>query len=861
MPAAAPQRLRSEFLRDPCNVETSSPRLSWWCVDDRDAEMQTAYEITAATSEAHLDRDQANLWASGRVESPACVHIPYAGELPAEGSTLFWRVRTFDSDGLASPWSDAARIAFARPRADGWHAQFIAPATSGSRHIGAPASWLKCDVDILRPLVSARLSLAVAGLCCVFCNGHAVADGAVFGVPADYRTALSSQMVDLAEYLVPGRNRLVLLLADGHACGAIDGLRERYQRQPCVRAQLDLGYASGGRQWVVTDNRWSWRASHVLLTEPEQGEIQDCRQFAADVLLADSGERGFQPVRTLPASLVSGLLMQSRSAPLPSVQSNLPAVSRRRVGSTSVFDFGELLRGRAVIQAMCADGDAVAVSYRRQLDDPQCTRDQFSTAAGADWQRLSSLFSEHEFRYLEVSGLKDSDLIDVTVDVVGLAQSNDNELLFDAPALTELAESAVHRLSLSLQSVPEDGAGRAGLDTLVLALRGLMYSEDLVAYLLDWQTTLFAAARESGLPGATAPAIPGLSAAGEDAAIASDAIVILPWTLYRCCGDLANLADHFDAMARFVRVLEQRTSGGIRAAGFVGPVLADSDCVTALGRDLIATAFFCYDASLVARAAAVLGRAADFEIFEALAQKVRQAFGRRFVSPDGHLVDNSIDAAVVALHLGLLVGEQRDRVRQDLLAALAGSERDVLATPLAMAYLLPVLTAMDRLDVAYGLACPSVQKDLSVRSSNSARGFGVAPARRPDTLVRAALLEWLYSAVVGIELDPDIAPARAGFARARLRPRPPLGLHYRDGPPVSRVEASMASVRGRFELGWTISDDTFDVRALVPPGCTAELIMPSGERFELTSGRHSRSVSLTADTDGIPVLSEVQDIA
>ncbi|MCR9278494.1 MAG: alpha-L-rhamnosidase N-terminal domain-containing protein [Pseudomonadaceae bacterium] len=827
--------------------------------------MQTAYQITAATSEAHLDREQPNLWDSGRVESSACVHVPYAGELPADGNPLFWRVRTFDSDGLASPWSDVARISFARPKADGWHAQFIAPSSSGSRHIGAPASLLKCDIDILRPLVSARLSLAVAGLCRLFCNGQAVADGAVFGVPADYRHALSSEVVDLAKHLVPGRNRLVILLADGAACGSIDGLRERYLRQPCVRAQLDLGYASGGRQWVITDNRWSWRASHVLSAEPEVGEIQDCRQFDAELFLADSQDKGFQPVRTLPSSFVSGLTMHSRAAPSPTVLSNLPAVSRSRVGATTVFDFGELLRGRGVLQAMCADGDAISVRYRRRLDDPEFTQDQFSTAANADWQRLSGLFSEHEFRYLEVSGLSDSDLIDVTADVVGLAQSFDNELLFDAQALTELAEAATHISSLSLQSLPLDSRGKAGLDTLVLALRGLMYSEDIAGYLLDWQPNLFAAARETGLPGRIAPVIPGLSAEAEDVAVASDAMVILPWTLYRCCGHLENLAQHFDAMARFVRVVEQRSSGCIREAGpedNLGPVLLDSDCRSRVGRDLIATAFFYYDASLVARAAAVLGRAAEFEYFEALAEKIRRAFSRRFVSPDGHLVDDSIDAAVVTLHLGLLSSEQRDRVRLDLLARINEKPADALTTPLAMAYLLPVLTAMDRLDVAYSLACPSAHGVTAVTRADVNRS---SPASRRDqasgSLVQAAFLEWLYSCVVGIDLDPDIAPARAGFARARLRPRPPLGLHYRDGPPVTRVEASMASVHGRFELGWTISEDAFEVRALVPSGCSAELIMPDGARFELTSGRHTRSVSLAADTDGIPVLSEVQDIA
>ena len=57
----APFRLRCEFTNNPIGISVQQPRLSWWVADDRDAEVQSAYEIIAATSERLLEHDQADV--------------------------------------------------------------------------------------------------------------------------------------------------------------------------------------------------------------------------------------------------------------------------------------------------------------------------------------------------------------------------------------------------------------------------------------------------------------------------------------------------------------------------------------------------------------------------------------------------------------------------------------------------------------------------------------------------------------------------------------------------------------------------------------------------------------------------------
>ena len=120
---AAPERLRCEYLADPMGVDTNRPRLSWWPNDSRDAEVQTGYQIIAAAdahslleatlqsvSDGAQEQQPVLLWDSGRVDSANTVNISYAG-LPLESQQqVCWRVRTFDSDGVASPWLSLIHI-------------------------------------------------------------------------------------------------------------------------------------------------------------------------------------------------------------------------------------------------------------------------------------------------------------------------------------------------------------------------------------------------------------------------------------------------------------------------------------------------------------------------------------------------------------------------------------------------------------------------------------------------------------------------------------------------------------------------------------------------------------------------------
>ena len=49
---------------------------------------------------------------------------------------------------------------------------------------------------------------------------------------------------------------------------------------------------------------------------------------------------------------------------------------------------------------------------------------------------------------------------------------------------------------------------------------------------------------------------------------------------------------------------------------------------------------------------------------------------------------------------------------------------------------------------------------------------------------------------------------------------------------------------------------------VIPPNCSAKVILPNGESHEVVAGRHEFAIPYGAlEDDGIPVLSEITELA
>jgi alpha-L-rhamnosidase len=99
---------------------------------------------------------------------------------------------------------------------------------------------------------------------------------------------------------------------------------------------------------------------------------------------------------------------------------------------------------------------------------------------------------------------------------------------------------------------------------------------------------------------------------------------------------------------------------------------------------------------------------------------------------------------------------------------------------------------------------------------------------------KGAVIAFLHQYVAGVQLLDD----HPGYERFRIAPRPGGGLTW--------AEAVHDSPYGRIEASWRIEANSFSLTVVVPPGTTAEVVLPDGTREEQTPGVTSYECSLSA---------------
>lgn len=134
--------LRCEYQSGPVAVDAIGPRLGWVLESGTRGDHQTAYRILVASSMARLERDEGDLWDSGKVVSPEQNQIAYSSKPLAANQEHFWKVQVWDKDGNVSGWSVPTRWSMGLLQAADWKAKWIgaSPPTDASVD-GCPWVW------------------------------------------------------------------------------------------------------------------------------------------------------------------------------------------------------------------------------------------------------------------------------------------------------------------------------------------------------------------------------------------------------------------------------------------------------------------------------------------------------------------------------------------------------------------------------------------------------------------------------------------------------------------------------------------------------------------------------------------------
>src|SRR5271157_2394135 len=103
------KNLRCEYLVNPLGVDVIAPRLSWLLDpgdDDPNGLYQLAYQVIVASSPEQFNVAAADLWDSGKIESPETAQIAYGGKPLESRAWCYWKVKVWSNRGGESSFQE-----------------------------------------------------------------------------------------------------------------------------------------------------------------------------------------------------------------------------------------------------------------------------------------------------------------------------------------------------------------------------------------------------------------------------------------------------------------------------------------------------------------------------------------------------------------------------------------------------------------------------------------------------------------------------------------------------------------------------------------------------------------------------------
>jgi alpha-L-rhamnosidase len=860
------KRLRCEYMENPLGLAEARPRFGWVIASDSTNVTQKAYRVQVATGADFADL----AWDSGEVASDESVVVRYSGPDLEPRTRYFWRARIKASGGEACNWSEGACFETAMGPSE-WRAAFISAETEGS-WLDSKGTRLRTSFRARGKVASARVYASALGLYELRLNGRDVGDEVLAPGWTSYGKRLLYQTYDVTELVREGDNALCATVGAGWYKGDLAGWlgrRNVYGGRTALLAQLVLRYEDGHEEILATDESWRAMEGPILSSEIYHGEVYDAR-------LEDRGwdEAGYDDSSWRPASVIGrdlSTLFPRDGLPVRRHEAFKPVSLIVTPKGEKVLDFGQNIAGRLRFTVKGKAGSRVVIRHAEALD----SQGNFYTAnlrsakarivyvlSGAGSETYEPHFTYMGFRYAcidEWPGKLSPDAFEAVAIYSDMEKTGTFEC--SSEILNKLHSNIGWGLRGNFVDIPSDcpqrdeRLGWTGDAQVFIGTASFLMGAD--RFYRKWLRDLAADQTAEGgvpfvVPNVLVPATqPDGTVSGVDTACGwSDAATICPWTIYQRYADRDLLEEQYPSMRAWVERIRSLARGGlIWDSGFhfgdwVALDAKEGSYFGATPNDFTATAFYAKSTLLLSKAAAVLGRDEDAAGYAALYDRIVVAFRSEFFSPSGRIAVRTQTACVLALDFGLAPPEQRDRVRNTLLALIAENGGHLVTGFLGTPYLCRALADSGAIDAAYSLLMREEYPSWLYQVRKGATTVWEHwDGLKPDGTMWSADMnsfnhyaygsigEWMHSSVAGIAAD-ERGP---GYKRILFKPMPGGGLSW--------ATASIMTVYGLASIKWKIEGGQLKVETLVPHNAMAIFVPPveGAAAVELGSGRESFS--------------------
>lgn len=840
-----PGRLTCEYLTNPMAVDALRPRLSW--INEAGAnergQFQKAYQIQVASSVEKLHKGKADLWDSQKVKSDNAVLIQYAGKTLKSRQECYWKVRVWDKNGKVSSWSQPAFWNMGILNANEWKAQWIGvPWQSDTATVLSalkktePAPLLRKDFVVTKKVSSAKIYGSGLGYFELYLNGEKVGNDVLAPNQTNYgkRDNLDKTGVtisdnfrgynvlyvcyDLKELLQAGANTLGCILGNGFYNAPL-GWTMPYG-SPRLIAQLHIFYADGSEDVIVSDPSWKVSRSAIISDGVYSGEQYDARLEQPD--WAQPGKDTRQWQQAVLRKAPEGVLQAQMCYPDKVMEVLNPQKITKLENGKYRVDFGQEIAGWVHLHNVTGEaGHKIDIKY---ICESANGTNSYILKGGTP-ESYAARFTWFVFREVEITNwpgqLTENQLtaraVYTEMETTGnFACSN---ALFNQintiwkRSLTDNAHGGIISDCPHRERSAYTGDGQVSCVTV-------MHNYNAAPLYTKWlKDILLAQNKETGYVPNGAPWQPGCGGGVAWGA----AMNIIPWEFYLHYADKDLLEANYTGMKEQLRYMQTwvRADGTmlseITRNGNLSQWHNLGDWCPANGfppNDLVHTFYLWRCASFTAKAAGVLGRAADEERFSALTQKTWQAFHKRFYNsltcsygPSG--------SNILALAMGV-----PESVREAVIATvkkeIEAHNGHLYTGIFGTQFFFETLTANGMNELAYEAMnkkeMPGFGWWISQGATTTWEEWNGTNSRNHPMFGGA--LTWFYRKLAGMEIDPE----QPAYKHLIIKPYPPKAITF--------ASYNTRTPYGKALVSWQKQTAAYCMDVEVPVGCTATVYIP-----------------------------------
>jgi alpha-L-rhamnosidase len=861
-------RQTCEYKKNPLGIDMPHPRFGWNLISQERNQRQTGFEIVVSDNLKDIKANEGNMWSSGKQDSDQNIHLVYSGRRLESFTRYYWKVRVYDKNGAASPWSETAWFETALLNEKDWKAKWIddgskTPDNDADFYQDDPAPLFRKEFTAKKKIATARLYMTGVGYYEPYINGQKIGTQMLDPGWTTYSKQVLYAVYDVTKMLRKGKNAIGVMAGNGwynplpfHMwCNPDHNLRKYLDcGRPAIIAQLRITYSDGDIEEIGTDKDWLTTSGPVVRNNVYLGESYDARLEQAD--WSQPGAETDKWKQAVETEGPKGKLTVQMQPPIRPIERIKPVGVKEIQPGVYLYDLGVNFAGVIRIRVKGAAGTRITFRYGEDIY-PDGTLNGMTSVAGqlkgcnagegaphiawqedhytlkgdAQGESWTPRFTFHGFRYVEVKGWPGTPALS---DLEGLRLSSDVENAGNFTCSNEMFNTLQDNIRRTFRSnmfsVQSDCPAREkyayGGDILCTA-EAFLFNFDMTQFYRKTVDDHRMAQRPLGGITETAPYV-GIADRGPgDGSGPLGFQLSYPFMidrLYEFYADKRMMEEHYAALKKLAGFLISRAGNHLYDGG-----LSDHESLDKKPFGLTESLFYYDNIRLMAKFAALMQQQEDAAYYQETGREIGERILATYYDPETGVFANGVQTAqVFGLTADLLSEMDKKKAFSALEKAFEARNHHLSTGIYGTKKMFDLLREHDMNEQMYRIANQRdfpgwgymIERGATSLWETWAYSDNVFSQNHP---MFGSISEWFYRSLLGIN------PAEPGFRRILIQPQPAGDLTFAKG--------SYLSVQGLIGVEWEIRDETFTLSVDIPANTTAQIDLPSSSGEVIESGK------------------------